>query len=551
MYASNAAAISTDSIKVRAFSACGNSNYKGFKLTNAALNTPAAPTVTVTAVQTNVCGARKYRYTASALPAASTTVGAATGWLWTLADGAVGSTGTIDSGSVISKVIVVSYTSNAAAVAGDSIRVRFTSDCGLGAVKATKLTNIALGVPAAPTVTVTAVSASTCGARKYRYSASTLPVASTTVGAATGWLWTLADGAVGSTGTIDSGSVNSKVIVVSYSSNAAAVSGDSIRVRFTSDCGLGAVRATKLTNAVLNAPAAPASISIALVSDKCGERVYRYTAPVLPAATTTAGAPSGYFWSMPFGNVGSTGTLDSADLTSRVIRIKYSSNAAALTGDTIKVMYTSACGNSPSKAQKLSNAAATILAAPSTLTGTTSICSIVGTATGATYTASAVTNAVSYVWSIPTGAVIDSGSNGLKIKIRFVTVGANDSIYVQAFGTSGCYGTKKVLKLLTTGCVTPTYSRGETPLSSIVMEEPIKVNVYPNPTSSAFNLVVYSTSYSQKVKANVFDLQGRLVKTFTFNSDETISFGNELKSGVYLIEVIEGGKSKTVRVVKY
>jgi hypothetical protein len=83
------------------------------------------------------------------------------------------------------------------------------------------------------------------------------------------------------------------------------------------------------------------------------------------------------------------------------------------------------------------------------------------------------------------------------------------------------------------------------------MEEPIKVNVYPNPTSSAFNLVVYSTSYSQKVKANVFDLQGRLVKTFTFNSDETISFGNELKSGVYLIEVIEGGKSKTVRVVKY
>jgi hypothetical protein len=550
-YSSNTAAVAGDSIRVRFTSDCGLGAVKATKLTNTVLGVPTAPTVTVTSVAANVCGARKYRYTASSLRAASTTVGAATGWLWTLADGTVGSTGIIDSGTINSQVIVVSYSSNTAAVAGDSIKVRFTSACGLGAVKATKLANTALGVPVAPMVTVTAVQTNVCGARKYRYNASALPVASNTVAAASGWLWTLADGAVGSTGTIDSGSVNSKVIVVSYSSNTAAVSGDSIRVRFTSGCGLGTVKATKLTNTVLNAPAAPASITIALVSDKCGERVYRYTAPALPAATTTAGAPSGYLWTMPFGTVGSTGVLDSADLTSRVIRIRYSSNAAATTGDSIKVMYTSACGNSPWKVQKLSNLATTILAAPTTLTGTTSICSIVGNAPVATYTVSAITNAVSYVWSIPAGAVIDSGSNGLKIKVRYNTAGTNDSIYVQAIGTNGCNGTKKVLKLITTGCVTPTYSRAKTLLSSNIIEEPIKVNVYPNPTTSAFSLFVHLTSYSQKVKANVFDLQGRLVKTFTFNSDETISFGNELKSGGYLIELKEGGKSKTVMVVKY
>jgi len=546
-YASNAAALTTDSIKVRAFSTCGNSNYKGFKLNNALLNVPAAPTVTAIAVQTNVCGARKYRYRASALPAASTTVGSATGWLWSLPEGSVGSTGTIDSGDVNSQTIVVVYTSNAAALAGDTIRVRFTSGCGLGTIKATKLTNTAIGVPAAPTVTVTSVATNVCGARKYRYSASALVSATTTTGGASGWLWSLPEGPVGSTGTIDSGDVNSQTIVVAYTSNAATLAGDTIRVRFTSGCGLGLVKATKLTNTVLNAPAAPLTITIALVSDKCGERVYRYAAPVLPVATTTAGAPSGYLWSMPFGNVGSTGVLDSSDLTSRVIRIKYSSNAAATTGDTIKVMYTSACGNSSWKAQKLSNVATAVLAAPTTLTGTTSICSIVGTSTAATYTCSAVTNAVSYVWSIPAGAVIDSGINGSKIKLRFISAGANDSIYVQAVGTNGCYGTRKVLKLVTTGCVTPTYSRVE---NYITPKDPMTVSVYPNPTISSYHLFVKSNNTST-VNARVFDAQGRLVKTFRFNSSETIAFGNELKAGVYLLELREGKQIKTVRVVKY
>ena len=549
-YTSNAAAVAGDSIRVRFTSGCGLGAVKATKLTNTALAVPAAPTVTVTAVDAYACGARKYRYSASGLTAASTTVGAATGWLWTLADGAVGSTGTIDSGSVNSQVIIVSYTSNAAAASGDSIRVRFTSGCGLGAVKATKLTNTALGVPSAPTVTVTAVSASTCGARKYRYSASALTAASTTVGAATGWLWTLADGLVGSTGTIDSGSVNSQVIVVSYTSNAAAAAGDSIRVRFTSGCGLGAVKATKLTNTALSAPAAPASVTITLVSDKCGERVYRYAAPVFPASTTTVGAATGYLWSLPFGNVGSTGTLDSADLTSRVIRIKYSSNAAAATGDSIKVMFTSACGNSLSKAQKLSNVATAILAAPSTLTGTTSICSIVGTTTAATYTCSAVTNAASYVWSIPAGAVIDSGSNGLKIKVRFITAGAADSIFVQAVGSTGCYGAKKVLKLITTGCVAPTYTRVENQPSINTPIDPMTVSVYPNPTTSSYHLFVKS-NITSIVNARVFDAQGRLVKTFRFNSSETIAFGNEFKAGVYIIELREGKELKTIRVVKY
>jgi hypothetical protein len=63
--------------------------------------------------------------------------------------------------------------------------------------------------------------------------------------------------------------------------------------------------------------------------------------------------------------------------------------------------------------------------------------------------------------------------------------------------------------------------------------------------------LVKSSQISQTIKAKVFDLQGRLMKSFSFNSNETIVFGVDLKPGVYLVELRDGMKVKTVRVVKY
>jgi hypothetical protein len=67
---------------------------------------------------------------------------------------------------------------------------------------------------------------------------------------------------------------------------------------------------------------------------------------------------------MPIGTLGATANLDSGSLSGSVIRIRYSSNAAAATGDSIKLRYTSLCGNSLPKAQKLSNLA---LVCPATI----------------------------------------------------------------------------------------------------------------------------------------------------------------------------------------
>ena len=173
-----------------------------------------------------------------------------------------------------------------------------------------------------------------------------------------------------------------------------------------------------------------------------------------------------------------------------------------------------------------------------------------GTSTSARYTATAVTGAQYYVWTLPAGAVIDSGSNGLKIKVIFNTAGANDSIYVQAVGANGCPGAKKVLKLVTTGCVTPVFAKTNT-AAPFVKAEPMAVSVYPNPSTSSFQLFVKSPLHTQMVTARIFDVNGKFYKTMTFSSDETIAFGNDLKPGMYMVEIREGNLLKTVKVMKY
>ena len=185
-----------------------------------------------------------------------------------------------------------------------------------------------------------------------------------------------------------------------------------------------------------------------------------------------------------------------------------------------------------------------LLAAPSSLTGTTAICSIVGTATSARYTATAVTGATSYTWTIPSGAVIDSGSNGVKIKVRFVTAGTNDSIYVQA--NNGCLGTKRVLKLTTTGCATTPLAKFAAPQTE---SDLLSVNVFPNPSKNDFKLQVSGIG-KELIKLTVMDIQGRVIKTLAANSSSITSIGDDLKSGIYLIEIRQGKSVKTVRVVK-
>ena len=366
-YTGNTATIVGDSLKAQYTSACGLSDFKVTKFSVPKINPPLVPTaITITSVAQNVCNARQYRYSAPALPLASTTAGAASAWNWELI-GSLSEYASIDSGDINSQKIVVTFTSNAASATGDSIKLFYSSNgCGNSLTKAAKMSNTKLNVPAAPTaITITAIQTNVCGARKYRYSAPALPAASTTAGVATGYVWNIIGSKIP---TIDSGSLTSRTFTATYTSNAAAATGDSVKVYYTSNCGNSLIKASKLSNTALTKPAAPTVLTIQLKSDVCGARTYRYiTTNNLPTATTTAGAGSGYAWSF-VGNLGANATIDSGNATSKVITATFTSNVAAATGDSVKLAFISGCGNSAFKATKLSNLAKVCLTSGTEIT---------------------------------------------------------------------------------------------------------------------------------------------------------------------------------------
>jgi len=321
------------------------------------------------------------------------------------------------------------------------------------------VTLAALGVPAAPTFTSTVVVSNVCGGRIIRYTASAPKAATTTTGASNGYAWVLPTGVVGATCVLDSGTLSSQIIRIRFISNAAA-SLDTVRVAYTSDCGNSIQAKAAVVLTALAAPAAPASVTQTLLSDICYARTYRFAAPALIGATTTAGAATGWDWTF-VGTLAGTGyTVDSGSLSSQVVRITFYSNAAAVTGDSAKVRYTSGCGFGAWRAQKLTNLART-------------------------------------------------GCAPLPATARVDVTQANDS-----------------------------------------KADLFDISIFPNPTSSFFRLTLHSSFLNERAEARITDVRGREFRRERVMPGQTLMLGSELKPGIYFVQVIQGKRSRTIRLVK-
>ncbi len=356
---------------------------------------------------------------------------------------------------------------------------------------------------------------------------------------------------------IDSGSLTSRTIRMKFAINAAAARGDSVRVAYTSSCGNSLRRSLRLTNTSLTAPSAPASITVTSVVDTCVGRIFRYAAPAL------TGSASGYLWSF-VGALGTGASIDSGSLTSRTIRMKFASNAAAAAGDSVRVKYTSSCGTSPNRSLRLTN---TVLTAPTTSPAsiTVALVSNVCSARVYRYSASVLTaNATGFQWSfvgnLGTNAVVDSGSLTSRIvRIKYtLNTAASTGDSVRVAFTSGCgIGPRRTLRLTN-------LALANCPQSSLIVnltssknsllptsndQKVLEVNVFPNPTAGLFNLNVKSSSV-EIVRVRVLDVRGRVMKSLKTNPSVTTLIDLNLLPGVYFFEVKQGKEMRIVKAVK-
>ena len=88
-------------------------------------------------------------------------------------------------------------------------------------------------------------------------------------------------------------------------------------------------------------------------------------------------------------------------------------------------------------------------------------------------------------------------------------------------------------------------------ISSATPSEEFKVQVYPTPTTSQFKVKIESPDSQTAIMLKVIDLSGRIIEMKRgLTAGQTFQLGAAYKPGMYIIELIQGNKKKTTKVVK-
>jgi subtilisin family serine protease len=81
-------------------------------------------------------------------------------------------------------------------------------------------------------------------------------------------------------------------------------------------------------------------------------------------------------------------------------------------------------------------------------------------------------------------------------------------------------------------------------------ERTFKLNVFPNPFNNQLNIYIQTES-NQKAQIHIFDMMGNLIFNNQVMTNESITIGNDLAAGNYMMRVIcENGNQEIIRVVK-
>lgn len=156
-----------------------------------------------------------------------------------------------------------------------------------------------------------------------------------------------------------------------------------------------------------------------------------------------------------------------------------------------------------------------------------------------------------FIMTVTDGELDGSGVDKVRIKIYNKNTGA--VIYDNLPGTSDVVnpvtpvGENSSITISSNNLNTIT-SRATAQDKTIALNS-FEVNAFPNPTSSAFNLKVNSSNYTDKIVMQVIDVLGRVVETKVLTS-QTISFGQLYKPGAYYVRVIQGKEQKQIKLVK-
>jgi hypothetical protein len=153
------------------------------------------------------------------------------------------------------------------------------------------------------------------------------------------------------------------------------------------------------------------------------------------------------------------------------------------------------------------------------------------------------------VWTAPTGGTIIAGQGTIKISVSYPsTASISNNVTVQAFNNCSSSSTR-TLNVKLSACSTGfTFAKSEGNIENNLTQT-LDVSVFPNPSSNYFNVKAVSGN-QERIFVRVLDLQGRIVKELNMKSNEVKQVGDNLKPGNYILQLVQGNKTKTTKLIK-
>jgi hypothetical protein len=305
----------------------------------------------------------------------------ATGYTWTVPPGAV-----ITAGSNTNSITVTFGNSSG------NVSVFGTNTCGSGSVS-----NLAVTVNPAPVPTITGYTTMCVNIGPLNY---------VTEPGMTNYIWTV------SPGNTITGGQGTNLVQVSWTVPGAQW----VAVNYTTANGCSAGTPTQLNITVQPLPG-PAGTITGTASTCGGAMGVAYSVnPVANAST--------YVWTLPAGATIATGAYTNS------ITVNFAPNASS---GNITVYGNNNCGNG-GISPPFTVTVTPLPADAGAITGQASVCN---GATGVNYTVPAIANATGYMWNVPAGATIASGTNTNSIMVDFSASAVSGIITVMGTNTCG------------------------------------------------------------------------------------------------------------------
>lgn len=162
---------------------------------------------------------------------------------------------------------------------------------------------------------------------------------------------------------------------------------------------------------------------------------------------------------------------------------------------------------------------------------------------------------IGFIMTVIDGALDGTGID--KIRMKVFNRNTGEVYYDNQPGTSDAasptqaVGANSVIFIQNNSNAPQRNAGNDLPIETEALPAGFNVNVFPNPSSNQFKLIINSGNRNEQIMLHVYDATGKLIETKTnLNAGSVIEIGNAYKQGIYFVRISQGNDHKELKLVK-